>query len=71
MVLHPAYQKIIGMGDRALGFIFEDMVKEPEHWFWALEYITRHDPVPNDVKGDIEAETKFWLAWATTQGYIA
>ena len=68
--MHPAYQDIIGMGDRALQFIFEDMSRSPDHWFWALEHITRVDPVPLQAKGDLEAETTYWLTWATMQGYL-
>jgi hypothetical protein len=71
MAMHPAYQEIIGMGDRALEFIFKDMEKEPDHWFWALEHITRNDPVPETMKGDIEKETMYWLAWARALGYLS
>ena len=69
MATHSAYQSIIGMGDRALSFIFKDMTQEPDRWFWALEHITRVDPVPRQLKGDIDAETTLWLSWARMNGY--
>jgi hypothetical protein len=68
--MHPAYQQIIGMGALALKFIFNDMNTEPNYWFWALRAITGQDPVTEGARGDINAMTKNWLAWATDKGYL-
>src|ERR1022692_4604281 len=39
MAMCPSYQRIIGMGGRAVPFILREMESEgndPDHWFWAL-----------------------------------
>ena len=69
IAMHPAYQQIIGMGERALPLIFEEMRREPDHWFWALEAITGENPVPEEDAGDLDALTSDWLAWGDASGY--
>jgi hypothetical protein len=66
-ISHPAYLKIIGMGKEALPFIFDDMRKEPSHWFWALEAITRENIVPDATS--LREVHDAWLDWATSHGY--
>lgn len=61
---HPSYQFIIKMGERALPHIFAELDVEPDHWFYALWEITKVDPVPPDVCGDVQAMTDAWLEWA-------
>lgn len=68
--MHPTYQRIIGMGERALRPIFESMSRKPDFWFWALESITGEDPVPRGSRGDLKAETEHWLVWARLHGYL-
>ena len=70
MFAHPAYQQIIGMGDRALPLIFEELRRELDHWFWALKAITREDPVPHEQLGNLEAMREHWLQWAESRGYV-
>ena len=60
---NKSYKKIIETGKRFLPFIFEDLKKEPDYWFVALEEITRKNPVPNDHYGDFEKMTEDWLNW--------
>ncbi|HTV41570.1 MAG TPA: hypothetical protein VMF08_13390 [Candidatus Sulfotelmatobacter sp.] len=61
---HPAYQEIVGMGILALPFIFAELEREPDNWFWALKAITGRDPVPENQRGNLELMTKAWLGWA-------
>lgn len=61
--LHPAYQKIIGMGRKAIPFIINDLLDEPQHWFWALKSITGEDPVPPASRGRIKEMIQHWLQW--------
>jgi len=61
---HPAYQQIIGMGILALPFIFRELQREADHWFWALKAISGFDPVPENHRGDIELMRTAWLNWA-------
>jgi uncharacterized protein (DUF433 family) len=67
--MHPAYQRIIGMGERALPLIVEELRHEPDHWFWALKAITGNDPVAPSDRGDLQLMTQAWLNWAGQHGY--
>src|ERR1700722_1280286 len=61
MAMHPAYQQIIGMGKEALPLILEELRREPDHWFWALQAITGVNPVPIVGRGDMTQMTQAWL----------
>jgi hypothetical protein len=69
MAMHPAYQQIIGMGDAALPFIFQELRRDPDHWFWALKAITGEDPVAASDRGQLDKMTAAWLNWAEQHGY--
>ena len=62
--MHPAYQQIIGMGRKALPYIFSELKSAPHHWFWALKAITGKDPVKPEHRGNLKAMSEDWLAWA-------
>jgi hypothetical protein len=68
--MHPAYQKIIGMGPAAVPLILGELKQRPAHWFWALKAIARMDPVPVQHRGNIEKMTEFWLKWGMGQAYV-
>lgn len=70
MVIHPAYQKIIGMGEIAVPLILNEMKVKPGHWFWALKSITGENPVMPEYKGKISKMTECWLDWGREKGYI-
>jgi hypothetical protein len=61
MAMHPAYQKIIGIGQQAVPFILREMQQRGGHWLWALHVITDIDPAPPNAtfKEAVEA----WLEW--------
>lgn len=61
--MHPAYQQIIGMGKTVIPYIIQEMVENPNHWFWALKSITGVDPVPSDKRGKMEKMTNAWFKW--------
>ena len=69
MFLHPAYQKIIGMGPEVVPLILREMEANLDHWFWALKAITEKDPVPPAHRGRLKLMAKDWLNWARKQGY--
>jgi hypothetical protein len=69
LVMHPAYQQIIGMGKAAVPLIFRELEKNPDHWFWALKSITGVDPVSEENRGNIRQMAKLWLEWGSKQGY--
>lgn len=70
IILHPAYQQIIGMGKEALPFIFEELLADTNHWFWALKSISRADPVKEQHMGNLELMKADWLMWGIEHGYI-
>jgi hypothetical protein len=65
--MHPAYQRIIGLGAVALPFIFEELQTEPGHWFWALQAITGEDPVAPEYAGKVDVMAEIWMAWFEKQ----
>lgn len=67
----PSYQAIIGMGLPVLPLILEELQRESNHWYWALEAITGEDPVPADVNGDMRRIREAWLEWGRQHGLIA
>jgi hypothetical protein len=70
-VIHPAYQKIIGMGQPAVPLILKDLEENgPKHWFWALTAITEVNPIPESMAGNMTAMTEAWLKWGKRAGYL-
>ena len=67
--VHPAYQKIIGMGESALPFIFKELNRERDDWLWALTAITGRDNVAKPESKFDEAIDQ-WLNWGITNGYL-
>lgn len=70
MAMCPSYQRIIGMGDKAVPLILREMEKEgdePDQWFWALAVITGADPIPDEARGDIVEMAEAWLGWGRLQ----
>lgn len=70
LAMHPAYQRIIGMGERVLPFIFADLQQEEDHWFWALMAISDENPVSPQNRGNLHEMTKEWLDWGRKKGYV-
>lgn len=72
MAVCPSYQKIIGMGPRAVPLILSELESEgghPDHWFWALQALTGINPVTEEDEGDLPRMAREWLEWARAQGY--
>lgn len=69
IVIHPAYQRIIGMGQPVVPLIFRELEREPDHWFWALQAITGENPVPTAQRGNLAEMAAAWLEWGKTNGY--
>ena len=70
-VMHPAYQKIIGMGESAIPLILKDLSENgPDDWFWALTAITDENPITEEIAGNMAAMTEAWLQWGRNAGYL-
>lgn len=70
LVLHPAYQTIIGMGPSAIPFLLRELETQPDQWFWALQAITEENPVPPASNGNWTAMAQEWIAWGKKKGYL-
>ena len=70
LVLSPAYQRIIGLGPKAIPAILVELAARPDHWFWALHVLTGVDPIPDDAAGDFRAMTEAWIRWGEEQGLL-
>ena len=70
MVMLPAYQRIVGMGWPAVPLILEELQREPDQWFWALEAITEHNPIPASLAGKVTEMAECWIDWGLEQGLV-
>ena len=68
-VMHPAYQRIIGMGPVAIPLILRQMKSKQGHWFWALDAITQGQSPTQDWK-TLEGATQAWIRWGEENGYL-
>ncbi len=67
--VHPAYQRIIGLGQDVLPFIFAELHQRPDDWLWALEAITGKDDVATPGS-NFDAAVHAWLQWGKARGYL-
>jgi hypothetical protein len=70
IVMHEAYQQIIGMGEKVLPLILEEFNKEIDHWPWALEAITGENPVPSTMRGRLKMVRVCWVEWGKARGLL-
>src|SRR5579871_5093791 len=69
LAMHPAYQRIIGLGPRVVPLLLGEMNARPDHWDWALRAITGIDPVPKESWGKLNEIAAAWLAWGREKGF--
>jgi hypothetical protein len=68
IVMHPAYQRIMAMGEPALPMILSDLRDNSGHWFYALRYIAGEDKAAGTkTMSDAKAA---WLEWGYKNGHI-
>ena len=70
MAMLRPYQQIIGMGMVAVPMILEELHREPDQWFWALECITEENPVPREDFGRVKAMVDAWIRWGEERGLV-
>lgn len=68
-VMHPSYQRIIGLGPVAIPLILKEMRARPGHWFWALDALTQGES-PAKNYSDLDEARTAWLQWGEAQGYL-
>ena len=69
IVMHPTYQRIIGMGQPVVPLILPEREQEPDHWFWALQSITGANPVEPQQRGRLRQMAGAWIQWGKDCGY--
>ncbi|CAN5126465.1 hypothetical protein BH20ACI1_BH20ACI1_27790 [soil metagenome] len=69
-VLHPAYQRIIGLGKDVIPLILRELQDAPTDWFWALRALTGEDPTTAAQSGKKTEMAKAWLKWGKENDYI-
>jgi hypothetical protein len=69
MSMHPAYQRIIGMGQPVVPLLLRELEREPDHWFWALQAITGENPVLPEQRGNLEQMAQAWVEWGRANGF--
>lgn len=70
MVATTEYQRIIGLGRPVVPLLLQDLEREPDFWFWALECITGENPVPESALGSIRAMADAWIEWGYRHGVL-
>src|SRR5258705_13654330 len=68
-VLHPAYQRMIGMGWGAVSLILRELEQRPDHLLWALQAITGEDPAQH--AHDLQSGIAAWLQWGRDRSLLA
>ena len=69
-VMHPSYQRIIGLGPAALPALLQEVRQRSDYWFWALNAITGEDPVQQEDLGNVPKMSEAWLTWGRQRGLI-
>jgi hypothetical protein len=66
---HPAYQRIVALGEEMVPHIIADMQGRGGDWYDALREITDTDPVRPENVGRVPDMDNDWLEWARGRGY--
>ena len=72
IIKHPAYQRIVELGEAALPLVFRELEQGPPmrvHWMHLLRDITGASPVPKELWGKVNRMSELWLQWGREQGY--
>jgi hypothetical protein len=70
MAILKPYQRLVGMGLSAVPLILDELLREPDQWFWALEAITEENPVPPEAAGKVREMARAWIDWGKRQGLV-
>ena len=69
-VQHPAYLRMIALGEEALPLILRELRDRPGYWFPALQAIANENPVPVGEHADPKKARAAWLQWGQERGLI-
>jgi hypothetical protein len=68
--VEPLLPVIESFGDNSSPFIFEQLGRNADHWFFALRAITGINPIPEEDRGRIPEMCKHWLQWGEDHGFV-
>jgi hypothetical protein len=63
VIEHPAFRRIVAMGNDAVPFLLRELKRKPSFLVFALGEITGENPVPLSARGKVTEMTKAWLSW--------
>ncbi|PWU18723.1 MAG: hypothetical protein C5B50_08485 [Verrucomicrobia bacterium] len=66
--LHPAYQRIIGMGWALVPLLLLELQRQPDHFLWALEAITGEKPAGG--MDTLQSAAGAWLEWGRERSLV-
>lgn len=64
IVSHASFRDIVGLGQRAVPLIIDELSIRPSLLVYALEDIVGEQPYAPNTQGNIRAMTDYWLLWA-------
>ncbi len=67
---HPAYRKMVQMGEQAIPWMLRDLRDNDGEWFAALQQLTGKSLVSEDHDGDFDVARDAWLEWGRREGLI-
>jgi hypothetical protein len=67
-ISHPAYLRIIGMGEPAIPLILEALRDRPAHWFAALRATANTDP--SSCEDTPSHARDAWIKWGRSEGHL-
>jgi len=67
-IFNPYYQRIIGMGQTVLPFIFSELRDRGGQWYWALECFLGENPAANAET--LPESKRIWLEYAGEHNYL-
>jgi hypothetical protein len=67
-ITHPDYLKIIEMGYEVIPIILQSLLKEPDHWFVALNKISGENPI--SYGASFQEAVIGWLQWGQRKGFF-
>jgi hypothetical protein len=69
MFAHPAYRQIVELGPQIVPLLLQELERDPNYWFAALQELTGVDPVQPRDRGRLRAMADAWLRWGRANGY--
>lgn len=69
VISHPAYRRVIAMGERAVPLILRDLELNGGRWSHALREITKMNPATEGMRGKVQKIRDAWLKWGRENGF--